>query len=280
MNALTLPNDLAQTVAIALAEDIGTGDITAQLVPSHRQAQGQLIAREQAIFCGRAWADETFKQVDPQIQTHWCVADGDCINDQQVLLKVKGPARSLLSTERTALNFLQTLSGTATSTAHLVNQLKHTQTKLLDTRKTIPGLRTAQKYAVSCGGGQNHRLGLFDAFLIKENHIIAAGSILKAITEAHNLAPNKPVEVEVESLDEFKQALTAKADIIMLDNFTLEDMKAAVAINQGRSKLEASGNIQKHNFIEVAQTGVDYISVGSLTKHLKAIDLSLRFDIN
>jgi nicotinate-nucleotide pyrophosphorylase (carboxylating) len=268
-------------VTAALAEDVGNGDITAQLIPETQHATARVISREQAVISGTAWVDEVFRQVDPAMQIQWKVTDGERVKPNQVLFTATGAARSLLTAERCALNFLQTLSGTATISQHYADKVATTSVKLLDTRKTIPGLRMAQKYAVTCGNCYNHRLGLFDAFLIKENHIMACGGIAQAIATAHKTAPGKPVEVEVESLQQLQQALTAKADIIMLDNFTLEQMREAVAINNtlekhSQAKLEASGNITDATLLPIAQTGVDYISIGALTKHCQAIDLSLR----
>lgn len=269
------PHYIANRVAIAIDEDVGKGDITAGLLPD-KKAKATIITREKAIICGCEFVSEVYRQLDPDIKLIWQVKDGDSIKPDQLLCQLEGPVKSLLTGERIALNFLQTLSGTATVTAQYVDALYHTTTRLLDTRKTLPGLRLAQKYAVRCGGGDNHRLGLFDAFLIKENHITACGSIKQAIAKARAEAPNKKVEVEVENLDELNEALVEKADIIMLDNFTLDLMKQAVIINAGRSKLEVSGNINVTQLKEVAATGVDFISVGALTKHIKAIDLSMR----
>ncbi|AQT60475.1 carboxylating nicotinate-nucleotide diphosphorylase [Cellvibrio sp. PSBB023] len=276
INPEILAADIVQSVALALAEDIGSGDITAQLIPENQQASARIITREDCIFCGKTWVDEVFRQIDPEVVIDWQVSDGQAVVANSTLFTVKGKARSLLTGERAALNFVQTLSGTATISHHYAQQVAHTQVKLLDTRKTIPGLRTAQKYAVTCGGCHNHRIGLYDAFLIKENHIAACGGISNAIASAHNIAPGKPVEVEVETFDELDQALTAGADIIMLDNFSIEDMKKAVAINGGRAKLEASGNINEQTLVPTAETGVDFISIGGLTKHCRAVDLSMR----
>lgn len=276
INPETLAADIIQSGSLALAEDIGEGDITAQLIPSDQQASAKVITREDCIFCGRAWVDEVFKQVDPQVCIEWHINDGQPAPANSILFTLHGSARSLLTGERAALNFVQTLSGTATISHHYAQQVAHTQVKLLDTRKTIPGLRTAQKYAVACGGCHNHRIGLYDAFLIKENHIAACGGIAKAIASAHQIAPGKPVEVEVETFAELDQALAAGADIIMLDNFSIEDMKKAVTINAGRAKLEASGNINEKTLVPTAETGVDFISIGGLTKHCKAVDLSMR----
>jgi nicotinate-nucleotide pyrophosphorylase (carboxylating) len=261
----------------ALAEDIGSGDITAELVPSNKTATARVITREQAVICGKAWVDEVFRQIDPAIQVQWHCQDGDQVDANAVLFVAKGNARHILTAERTALNFLQLLSGTASITRTYVDKIAHTKTCLLDTRKTIVGLRLAQKYAVRCGGGHNHRLGLYDAFLIKENHIAACGSISKAIATAQQLSPGKPVEVEVENLAQLQEAIDAGADMVMLDNFTLTLMREAVALNRGRVKIEVSGNVTLDSIHQVAETGVDYISVGAITKHVRAIDLSMRF---
>lgn len=274
-----LTADIQASVRRSLAEDIGSGDITAELIPANRLASARVITREAAIVCGTAWVDEVFRQVDPRVAVHWQVKDGDAVEPNQVLFRLEGPARALLSGERCALNFLQTLSGVATAAKHFAQMVKDTKVQLLDTRKTIPGLRLAQKYAVTCGGCHNHRIGLYDAFLIKENHIAACGGIAQAVTAAHNVAPGKPVEVEVESLDELRQALDAGADIIMLDELSLEDMREAVAITQGRAKLEASGGVNEQTLLTIAQTGVDYISIGALTKHVQALDLSMRLQL-
>lgn len=275
-NLPTLGEDIIKTVSLALAEDIGSGDITAQLIPADEQAEARVITREDCIFCGRAWVEEVFKQIDPRVVIEWHIDDGQQASANSLLFTLKGNARSLLTGERAALNFVQTLSGTASISNHYAQQVAHTRVKLLDTRKTIPGLRTAQKYAVASGGCHNHRIGLYDAFLIKENHIAASGGIANAITRAHQIAPGKPVEVEVETFEELEQALSAKADIIMLDNFSTEDMKRAVAITAKRAKLEASGNINETTLIPTAETGVDFISIGGLTKHCRAVDLSMR----
>ncbi len=275
-NLPTLAKDVTQSVSLALAEDIGAGDITAQLIPADEIAEANVITREGCIFCGKQWVEEVFRQLDPQVQIVWHIEDGQTASANSRLFTLKGNARSLLTGERAALNFVQTLSGTATISNHYAQQVAHTNVKLLDTRKTIPGLRTAQKYAVACGGCHNHRIGLYDAFLIKENHIAACGGIANAIATARAVAPGKPVEVEVESFEELDQALTANADIIMLDNFSIEDMKKAVAINAGKAKLEASGNINEQTLVPTAETGVDFISIGALTKHCRAVDLSMR----
>lgn len=271
-----LQKDITKAITHSLNEDIGSGDITAQLIPIEQTATAQIITREDAIFCGKAWVEEVFRQLDPQVQISWHIDDGQRAAANSLLFTLKGNARSLLTGERTALNFVQTLSGTATISHQYATQVAHTKVKLLDTRKTIPGLRTAQKYAVACGGCHNHRIGLYDAFLIKENHIAACGGIAQAIATARTIAPGKPVEVEVENFVELDQALAAKADIIMLDNFSIDDLKKAVIINAGRAKLEASGNINNETLVPTAETGVDFISIGALTKHCKAVDLSMR----
>jgi len=268
--------EIETNVRKALAEDIGAGDITAQLIPVERLAHAKVITREEAVVCGTAWVDAVFRLLDPRVAVHWQVADGDRVAADRVLFQLEGPSRALLSGERAALNFLQTLSGVATQSRHYADLVEGTGVKLLDTRKTIPGLRLAQKYAVTCGGCHNHRIGLYDAFLIKENHIAACGGIAEAVAAAHRIAPGKPVEVEVESLDELEQALRAGADIVMLDELSLDDMRKAVVIAAGRAKLEASGGIDDESLRAVAETGVDYISIGALTKHVRAIDLSMR----
>ncbi|WP_421335898.1 carboxylating nicotinate-nucleotide diphosphorylase [Aeromonas veronii] len=280
--------DVSRAVRAALLEDLGdaltaldqpdaSADITAQLLPADRMATARVITREAGVFCGQPWVDEVFVQLGGDVKVEWKVQDGEVLSPNQELFRLHGPARLLLTGERNALNFVQTLSGVATLTARYVAELEGTDCRLLDTRKTIPGLRTAQKYAVTCGGGKNHRIGLYDAYLIKENHILACGGIAEAISEARHLNPGKPVEVEVESLAELEQALAAKADIVMLDNFDVTMMREAVAINQGRAKLEVSGNVTLDTLAEFAATGVDFISVGALTKHVRALDLSMRF---
>ncbi len=276
--AVTQPQaaDITENVRAALAEDIGDGDITARLIPAEKQATARIISREAAVICGRPWVDEVFAQIDPDVVVTWEIEDGERCEANQTLFTLSGNARSLLTGERAALNFLQLLSGTATRCAHLAAKVAHTEVRLLDTRKTIPGLRLAQKYAVRCGGCHNHRMGLYDAFLIKENHIAACGGIAQAVEEARHIAPVKPVEVEVESLDELKLALEAGADIVMLDNFTVEQLEQAVAINQDQARLEASGGIEENGLVTIAETGVDYISLGELTKHCRAVDLSMR----
>ena len=274
---------LSQLVTLALDEDLNyqtaaDGDITAQLIPQNEQASAKVITREDCTFCGKDIIIEVFKQVDPTVQVSVLVNDGDVVPANSPLFTAKGSARAILTAERTALNFVQTLSGTATTTAHYVKELSGTTTQLLDTRKTIPGLRALQKYAVKCGGGENHRIGLFDAFLIKENHIAACGGIEKAVAQAKLNHPSKPVEVEVESLQELKQAIDAGADIIMLDNFSVEQIKQAVVLTNKRAKLEVSGNMTLETLKTYSQAGVDFISSGALTKNLQSIDLSMRFE--
>lgn len=277
MTADTLTAAITENVKHALAEDIGSGDITARLIAEQTQAEATIISRENATLAGIAWANEVFRQVDPKIIAQWHFNDGDKVPADQPLVTLQGPARSLLTAERSAMNFLQTLSATATLCSHYAAIVADTQVKLLDTRKTLPGLRIAQKYAVTCGNCFNHRIGLYDAFLIKENHIAACGSIAEAVATARANEPDKPVEVEVETLAELEQALLAGADTVMLDNFSLADMKTAVATANGRCKLEASGNVTQDTLLAIAETGVDYISIGALTKDCKAIDLSMRF---
>lgn len=270
-----LPNNIPEVIQYALAEDINSGDITAQLIAENSLASAQVITREDAILCGTAWFEETFKQLDKNIAIKWFVDDGEEVAVNQTLCELKGNARALLTGERTALNFLQLLSATATQTHRYVQQIKHTQAFVLDTRKTIPHLRSAQKYAVTCGGGSNHRMGLHDAFLIKENHIMAAGSIQQAIAKAKQTA-NVLVQIEVEDIEEVQQALEAGAERLLLDNFDLDMLREAVQLVDGRIKLEASGGINLNTVQAVAETGVDYISVGAITKDVKAIDLSMR----
>ncbi len=272
----TMRAAIEHNVRAALAEDIGDGDITAALIPADRTARAHVISRGPGVVCGRAWVDEVFRQLDPTVAVTWHVSDGETIAPERLLYELTGPARSLLTGERTALNFLQLLSGTATRCAQYARLVAGTGVKLLDTRKTVPGLRLAQKYAVSCGGCYNHRIGLFDAFLVKENHIEACGGITEAVEAARALAPGKPVEVEVETLEEFELALAAGSDRIMLDNFALAELRDAVARNSGRAELEASGGITEETLRPVAETGVDYVSIGTLTKDVVALDLSMR----
>jgi len=275
------PDSLNQAVfnnvTQALLEDLGAGDISASLIGADTRASARVITREPGIFCGAAWINETLRQIDPTLTIRWQAADGDPVAPDQILFELDGPARSMLSAERNMLNFVQLLSGTATRTAQYVSLIAHTQTRLLDTRKTVPGLRLAQKYAVKCGGGYNHRIGLFDAFLLKENHIFAAGSISQAIKAAQTAYPGKPIEVEVEDLDELAEALSAGADIALIDNFSLADTETAVARTRGKLVLEASGGITQGSIAAIAETGVDYISCGDLTKGVEPLDLSMRF---
>jgi len=270
-----LQDDIKNSVTLALNEDLGyqsadLGDITASLIAADTSAEATIISREMAVFCGKAWAEEVFKQLGGEVAIHWLVDDGDIIAPNEVLCEMSGPAKILLTGERVALNFIQLLSGTATVVKQYVDHIEGTNTRLLDTRKTVPGLRTAQKYAVTCGGGANHRIGLFDAYLIKENHIE------QAIIKARKLHSDKLVEVEVESLDELSQALAAGSDIVMLDNFDIEMMRQAVELTKGQAKLEVSGNVTLATIGDFARTGIDYISVGALTKHVIATDLSMR----
>ncbi|MCX2795741.1 carboxylating nicotinate-nucleotide diphosphorylase [Microbulbifer thermotolerans] len=274
-----LISDIKRTVRAALEEDIGSGDITAQLIPADRSARARVITREACTVCGRAWVEEVFHQLDPDLQLTWHCEDGDQVAANAVLFELTGNARAILTGERTALNFLQTLSGTATTAADYAARAAGTQIKILDTRKTIPGLRTAQKYAVLCGGCHNHRIGLYDAFLIKENHIAAAGGIDRAIAQAKKIKSGALVEVEVENLDELRQALDSGADVIMLDEFSDEDTRAALSLAKGKAKIEISGSVDSDRLQQLAKLEADYISSGSLTKHLRAIDLSLRIDL-
>jgi nicotinate-nucleotide pyrophosphorylase (carboxylating) len=279
----TYPDPLyvEQTVATALREDVGSGDLTAQLIPADRTARATVITREDAVLCGTAWFDEVFRQIDARVRVAWSARDADRVRADQQLCTLEGPARSLLTGERTALNFLQMLSATATVTRKYVDTVAGTNCRILDTRKTIPGLRVAQKYAVRCGGGTNHRIGLFDAILVKENHIAAAGSIAGAVAESRRLDSKVLLEVEVENLTQLREALDARVDRVLLDNFSLEQLREAVKITRqhanARTELEASGNLSLETLRAVAETGVDFISAGSLTKHVRAVDLSMRF---
>jgi nicotinate-nucleotide pyrophosphorylase (carboxylating) len=274
-----LRNAIVANVSAALAEDVASGDINAALIAEQSQARARVISREAAVICGVDWVNEVFHQLDPDVMLTWHVQDGDTVAANDTLVDISGNARSLLTGERAALNFLQLLSATATRADHFVAILEGSGVNLLDTRKTIPGLRLAQKYAVTCGGGQSHRMGLYDAFLIKENHIAACGGIEAAVEAAHELAPGKMVEVETENLEELEQALFAGADVIMLDNFSLSDTRTAVAAAKGKAKLEASGNVNADTLRGIAETGVDYISMGTLTKDVTAIDLSMRLSV-
>ena len=280
-HSVPVPSNLSRQVADALSEDIGSGDLTAELVPLERRGRATVITRETAVICGIPYVDASFNAVDARVRLEWQVAEGDSADADQILFTVEGPARALLTGERTALNFLQLLSGTATAAHSYAALLEGTNCRLLDTRKTIPGLRAAQKYAVRVGGGHNHRMGLFDGILIKENHIMAAGSIAMAVARAKQSGAAVPVEVEVENLGELTQAIDAGADIALLDEFSMPAMRDAVALNANARrplKLEASGNITTATIREIADTGVDFISVGSITKHIRAIDLSMRFE--
>lgn len=278
-----LPSDLSLQVAAALREDLGGGDLTAALVPAAQLAAATVITREQAVLCGSAWFDETFRQLDPAITVSWQMQDGATVGPGMTLCTVRGPARPILSGERTALNFLQLLSGTATAASRFVAAVAGSGCRILDTRKTLPGLRSAQKYATRCGGVQNHRMGLYDQVLIKENHITAAGSILAAVQAARRSAPGVVVEVEVENLVELEQALAARPEIVMLDEFSLADLRAAAVRNRTLGspvRLEASGSVSLDGVREIAGTGVDFISVGSITKHVRATDLSMRLQLS
>jgi nicotinate-nucleotide pyrophosphorylase (carboxylating) len=278
---LDLPRDIPATVRAALAEDIGSGDVTADLIDADARALARVIVRESATLCGTAWFGEVFSQIDSRVAVDWRMRDGDDMVADAIVCELSGPARSILTGERTALNFLQTLSGTATATRLIARQLTGLATRVLDTRKTLPGLRLAQKYAVRCGGGVNHRLGLYDAFLIKENHIAAFGGIREVVARARRNAPGLPLEIEVETLAQLEEALGTDADRILLDNFTLNDMRRAVELRDAhagrRKELEASGGIDDAQLRGVAATGVDFISIGALTKHVRAVDFSMRF---
>tara|TARA_B100001778_G_scaffold228008_1_gene189415 strand:- start:638 stop:1474 length:837 start_codon:yes stop_codon:yes gene_type:complete len=275
MTDSSLPTDLALIVNLALQEDIGDGDITSLLIADNLQAKAHILCREEAILCGIAWVEETYRNIDSRVQIQWNFKDGDSLKKDAQVAEIVGNARAILTGERTALNFLQTLSGTATITKQYTERLKGTSVILLDTRKTLPGMRNAQKYAVRVAGGSNHRKGLYDAYLVKENHIQSCGNISNAIATARKINPNKVLEVEVQNLEQLSEAISAKPDIIMLDNFKLQDIRKAVTINPGNAKLEVSGNINQESLVNVAKTGVDYISVGALTKHCRAIDFSL-----
>ena len=274
-----LTAEIEANVRKALVEDVGAGDITAQLIPAEQTARATVLTREAAVISGVAWVNEVFRQVDSNVHVRWLVDDGQRVQANDVLFELEGKARALLTGERAALNFLQTLSAVATRSQYFADMVAGTAVKLLDTRKTLPGLRLAQKYAVTCGGCHNHRLGLYDAFLIKENHITACGSVAATVQAAHQIAPGKPVEVEVENLDELREALAAGADIIMLDELSLEDMRTAVQLNNAQAKLEASGGVNEQTIRAIAETGVDYISLGTLTKDVKAVDLSMRLSL-
>lgn len=273
-----IPGTVTEDVKSALQEDVGSGDLTAQLVPEDNLDDASVLCREPAVLCGRPWFDETFRQLDPTIDIQWAADDGELLDEDQVVCRLKGNSRALLTGERTALNFLQLLSGTASNARIFADEIKGTGAAILDTRKTVPGLRQAQKYAVACGGCQNHRMGLYDKILVKENHIAAAGSIANALKRAFSLVTSEAdVEIEIETLDQLMEALNNGARHVMLDNFPLEDIATAVQMNRRRALLEVSGNITLDNVRQVAQTGVDFISVGSLTKHVRSIDFSMRF---
>ncbi|HSH84306.1 MAG TPA: carboxylating nicotinate-nucleotide diphosphorylase [Guyparkeria sp.] len=271
------PEVVALDVARALEEDIGTGDISAQLIPADQKARAHIVSREPAVLSGVAWADASFRRISPAVRIEWAAADGDELLPEQALCLISGPARPMLTAERVALNFLQTLSATATITRRFVTAVEGTGAQILDTRKTLPGLRYAQKKAVANGGGMNHRMGLYDMILIKENHIQAAGSITKAVRAAAVVGRDLPLEVEVETLEQLEEALAAGVQRVLLDNFSLEQLREAVVLNAGHAKLESSGNVSLESVRDVALTGVDYISIGALTKHIEAIDLSMRF---
>lgn len=277
MNTHALPADLSDVVARALAEDVGTGDLTAVLIPAAAQARAHIIVREPGVFCGAAWAEAAFHQVEPRIRVDWQASDGDAVANGTALCTLEGPARGILTAERTALNFLQTLSGTATRAHRYAEAVQGTGATVIDTRKTVPGLRSAQKYAVAVGGCGNHRMGLYDFILIKENHIAAAGGVAAALTAARKQKAGVPIEIEVETLEQLEEALEAGAERVLLDNFAIAGLREAVRTTAGRAKLEASGNVDFEGLRAIAETGVHYISVGALTKHVKALDLSLRF---
>jgi len=274
---MSLQQHIVHDIELALQEDMGDGDISALLIDENKLLTTRLLVREDAILCGTAWFDQAFKQCDERIQLDWQSHDGDRVSAGSVLCQISGSARAILSAERTALNFLQTLSGTATTTRYYVDKISQTKCRILDTRKTIPHLRLAQKYAVTCGGGMNHRMGLFDAYLIKENHLAACGGIQQAVFRGRALHPDRLLEVEVETLEELQQAIDAKVDRVLIDNFSLTEMKQAVKMAANQIQLEASGNVTDESLLNIANTGVDFISIGALTKHLRAVDFSLRF---
>ena len=276
---MKLPENISDQVKRALTEDIGTGDVTADLIPKENTSTAKVVCRDDAILVGVAWFNEVFHQIDKSVEVKWNFKDGDSVSANDVICTLSGSSRAILSGERAALNFTQTLSATATQTNRYVKLIAHTQTKVLDTRKTIPNMRDAQKYAVLCGGGKNHRIGLYDMILIKENHIMAAGSITAAVSQAKKMHPKIRVEVETETIEEFREASKAGADVIMLDDFDLKTMRAAVVENDGKIDLEASGGINLDTILPIAETGVDFISIGQITKDVIAIDLSMRFDV-
>jgi nicotinate-nucleotide pyrophosphorylase (carboxylating) len=277
MKNMNLQQHIVKDIELALKEDVGSGDISALLIDENKLLRTRLLVREEAILCGTAWFEQAFKQCDEGIHLDWQAQDGDRVSADSVVCRISGPARAILTAERTALNFLQTLSGTATTTRYYVDKISQTKCRILDTRKTIPHLRLAQKYAVTCGGGLNHRIGLFDAYLIKENHLAACGSIRQAVERGRALHSDKLLEVEVETLEQLQQALEANVDRALIDNFSLEEMKQAVKMTSNQIQLEASGNITDESLFNIANTGVDFISIGALTKHVRAIDFSLRF---
>ena len=274
---MNLQQHIVKDIELALKEDVGSGDISALLIDENKLLRTRLLVREEAILCGTAWFEQAFKQCDEGIHLDWQAQDGDRVSAESVVCRISGPARAILTAERTALNFLQTLSGTATTTRYYVDKISQTKCRILDTRKTIPHLRLAQKYAVTCGGGLNHRIGLFDAYLIKENHLAACGCIRQAVERGRALHSDKLLEVEVETLEQLQQALEANVDRALIDNFSLEEMKQAVKMTSNQIQLEASGNITDESLLNIANTGVDFISIGALTKHVRAIDFSLRF---
>ncbi|MBL1260252.1 MAG: carboxylating nicotinate-nucleotide diphosphorylase [Thiotrichaceae bacterium] len=280
MATLILPSDIKKTVKAALKEDIGKGDVTASLIPAETTATATVITRETAVLCGREWFSETMLQLSDEISISWQAQDGDLLNENQTLCTIQGPARAILSAERVALNFVQLLSGIATESRRYADRVKGLKTTIRDTRKTIPGLRLAQKYAVRCGGCENHRIGLYDGVLIKENHILACGSITKAVEQIRASHPKMPIEVEVENLEEFHEALAAKADMLLLDNFDRAMLQRAVILNKGQAKLEASGGVTFNEIRGLAESGIDYIAIGTLTKNIQSIDLSMRFTTN
>jgi|TARA_B110000971_G_scaffold80561_1_gene82710 nicotinate-nucleotide pyrophosphorylase (carboxylating) len=277
MKNMNLQQHIVKDIELALKEDVGSGDISALLIDENKLLRTRLLVREEAILCGTAWFEQAFKQCDEGIHLDWQAQDGDRVSAESVVCRISGPARAILTAERTALNFLQTLSGTATTTRYYVDKISQTKCRILDTRKTIPHLRLAQKYAVTCGGGLNHRIGLFDAYLIKENHLAACGSIRQAVERGRALHSDKLLEVEVETLEQLQQAIEANVDRALIDNFSLEEMKQAVKMTSNQIQLEASGNITDESLFNIANTGVDFISIGALTKHVRAIDFSLRF---
>ncbi|HES76649.1 MAG TPA: carboxylating nicotinate-nucleotide diphosphorylase [bacterium] len=276
---MSLPSQasITQNVSLALAEDVGSGDVSAMLIDANTQAHAQVVTRESMTLAGQAWFNEVFAQLDPLIPIEWASHDGDHLAPGALLCTLHGSARSILTGERSALNFVQTLSATASKVNHFVRLISGTKARILDTRKTLPGLRLAQKYAVTCGGGWNHRMGLYDAILIKENHIAAAGGITHALVHARHLYPNLPLEVEVENLAQLEEALMAGAPRILLDNFDMDGLRQAVQLTSGQAQLEASGGVNEHSVRAIAETGVDFISIGTLTKDIQAIDLSMRF---